>query len=132
MTTAHAVLVAATLAAAAITPTIAVATTADTTPKLRSSPQMRMIDSQHATLSFAADQMPVIRSGKIDAGITMLQGRVSALKAGNRHGYDRKYTAKVSSTRALRLHAKYTMTFRLGNSTQVKRAVKLYLVGDHG
>ena len=48
------------------------------------------------------------------------------------HGYDIKYTARVSSQKPLKLHQKYTVKFRLGDAKTVSRFVKLFAVGEHG
>lgn len=58
MPTPRTVLVAAAaLTAAALTPATALAK-ADRTPELGGSPQMRIVDANHAKLNFAADELP--------------------------------------------------------------------------
>jgi hypothetical protein len=117
----------------ALAPAAALATGVHSKPQLRSSPQMRLVDSHHATLNFASDRIARTAAGKVDAKITFLNGaRVSGLKPNGTHGNDIKYIATVSSQHVLRDHEKFTVTFRLGNSAPVKRFVKLFLPGEHG
>jgi hypothetical protein len=117
----------------ALAPAAALATGVHSNPQLGGNPQMRLVDSHHATLNFASDRLPRTAAGKVDAKITFVNGaRVSGLKPVGTHGYDIKYAATVSSSKPLRLHAKYTVTFRLGDSAPVKRFVKLFAPGEHG
>jgi hypothetical protein len=121
------------LTATALVPAAAVAAGVDSHPQLKSSPQMRIVDAHHATLNFASDRLPRTAAGKVDATITFVNGaRVSGLKPNGTHGSDIKYIARVSSTRPLRQHAKYTVKFRLGDSSPVTRLVKLFAPGEHG
>ena len=102
-------------------------------PKLGGNPQMRLIDSHHATLNFASDRLPRTAAGKVDAKITFVNGaKVTDIKPVGTHGNDISYQARVSSTRELRNHAKYTVRFRLGDSSAVQRFVKIFLPGEHG
>jgi hypothetical protein len=102
-------------------------------PRLGGQPQMRLIDSHHATLEFASDRLPRTAAGKVDAKITFVNGaKVTALEPVGNHGDDIRYTARVSSTKQLRNHAKYTVKLRLGDSAAVTRLVKLWLPGEHG
>jgi hypothetical protein len=111
----------------------AIAAGVHSNPQLAGSPQMRFIDSHHAKLRFASDRLPRTASGKIDAKITFANGsRVSALRPTGTHGDDIVYTARVSSTRPLRIHEKYTVTFRLGDAKAVQRLVKLFDQGESG
>jgi hypothetical protein len=119
-------LLAAALAAAALVPTAALAASADSTPVLKSSPQMRIVDATHATLKFASERLPRTRSGRIDAKITSTGLSVTNLKPSGRHGSDTVYTARVSSAAVMVNHQKFTMRFRLGKSPAVTRSVKLY------
>lgn len=129
MTTPRTVLAAAALTAAALTPATALAK-ADRTPELRGSPQMRIVDANHAKLNFAADELPRTKSGKLDAKITFANGeRVSGLKVRGKHGNDKTYVATVSSPRAMEDHEKFSVTFRLGKSKPVTRSVKLFQPG---
>ena len=57
---------------------------------------------------------------------------MSGLKPNGTHGSDIKYIATVSSERPLRHLAKYTVKFRLGDSSPVVRSVKLFARGEHG
>jgi hypothetical protein len=124
-------LIAVALSAAVVVPTGALAASS-ATPRLKSSPQMRRIDTHHATLTFAADRLPTTTNGRPDAAITFANGaRVSSLKATGTHGSDIVYSARVTARRALRAHAKYTVRFRLGASKPVTRKVKLFLPGEH-
>jgi hypothetical protein len=126
-------LLAVALTATALVPAAAVASGVHSHPQLEGSPQMRLVDSHHATLEFAADRLPRTASGKVDATITFVNGaRVSGLKPIGTHGNDIRYTARVSSQRPLREHAKYTVKFRLGDSSSVTRPVKLFEQGEHG
>jgi hypothetical protein len=121
------------VALAAIAPTAALAAGATAHPALRGSPQMRTIDAKHATLRFASDRLPRTVAGKLDAKITYAGGqRVSGLKASGTHGSDIVYTARVSSTKPMRNHQKFTVRFRLGTSQAVTRKVKLFAPGEHG
>jgi len=117
----------------ALVPAAAMATGVHSNPQLGGNPQMRLIDNHHATLNFASDRLPRTAAGKVDAKITFVNGaRVSHIKPVGTHGYDIKYTARVSSTTALKLHQKYTVKFRLGDAKTVSRFVKLFAVGEHG
>jgi hypothetical protein len=121
------------LAVTALVPAAAVAAGVNSHPHLQGSPQMRVVDDHHATLNFAADRVARTAAGKVDATITFVNGaRVSGLKPTGTHGSDIKYSARVSSQRPLRLHAKYTVKFRLGDSSAVTRSVKLFAPGEHG
>jgi hypothetical protein len=100
-------------------------------PKLGGQPQMSLVDSHHATLKFASDRLARTADGKFDAKITFVNGaKVTAIKPVGTHGNDIKYEARVSSTKELRNHAKYTVRFRLGDSSSVQRLVKLYLPSE--
>ena len=124
-------LITAAVAVAAIAPTAALAAGAASHPALGGSPQMSLIDAHRATLKFASDRLPRTRAGKLDAKITYADGqRVSGLKATGTHGYDIVYSARISSTTAMRNHQKFTVKFRLGTSPTVQRSVKLYLPGE--
>jgi hypothetical protein len=121
------------LAVTALVPAAAVAAGVHSHPVLKSSPQMRIVDTHHATLNFASDRLPRTAAGKVDAEITFVNGaRVSGLKPNGTHGTDIRYVATVSSQRPLRHLAKYTVKFRLGDSSTVTRLVKLYQPGEHG
>lgn len=121
------------VAATALAPAGAIAAGATSHPHLGGSPQMRVVDTNHATLKLASDRLPRTAAGKLDAKITFVNGaRVTGLKATGTHGSDVVYSARVSSERPLRLHAKYTVKFRLGDSSTVTRPVKLFAVGEHG
>jgi hypothetical protein len=117
----------------ALSPAAAMAAGSHAQPQLGGNPQMRVVDSHHATLNFASDRLARTASGKLDAKITFVNGaRVSGLKAVGTHGYDIRYAATVSSSKPLRLHQKYTVKFRLGNGKTVERLVKLFNPGEHG
>jgi hypothetical protein len=117
----------------ALSPAAAMAAGSNAQPQLGGNPQMRVIDSHHATLNFASDRLARTASGKLDAKITFVNGaRVSGLKAVGTHGNDIKYAATVSSQKPLRLHQKYTVKFRLGDGKTVERLVKLFQPGEHG
>jgi hypothetical protein len=127
---------AAALAAAALAPAGAVAASghhhADHHPKLGGAPQLRLVDSHHATLTFASDRLPKTSHGRLDARIRFVDGaRVSHLKAVRTHGRDIVYQGRVSSSHRLRVHAKYTVRFRLGDSPTVTRKVKVHRAGEH-
>ena len=126
-------LTATTLTLAALAPAAALATGVHSDPQLGGNPQMRVVDEHHATLNFASDRLARTAAGAVDAKITFANGaRVSNIKPNGTHGYDIKYTARVSSQHALKLHQKYTVTFRLGDSKPVKVFVKLFNPGEHG
>jgi hypothetical protein len=115
--------IASALSVAALAP--AVAQAADL--ELGGSPQMRLIDARHANLSFAADRLPKKADGSIDARIRFAGGqRVTNLKATGTHGDDITYTARVTSRRALRVGAKYTVSFTFPGEDAVVRKVKLH------
>ena len=117
----------------ALAPAAALGAGVHSNPKLGGQPQMRLIDSHHATLEFASDRLPRTASGKVDAGIVFVNGaKVTGVKPVGTHGSDIRYQARVTSTKALREHAKYTVKFRLGDSKPVQRFVKLFLPGEHG
>jgi hypothetical protein len=117
----------------ALAPAAALATGVHSNPKLGGSPQMRLVDSHHATLNFASDRLPRTAAGKVDAKITFVNGaRVTDLKPVGTHGTDIKYSARVSYQGDLKLHQKYTVKFRLGDAKTVQRPVKLFAVGEHG
>jgi hypothetical protein len=115
----------------ALAPAAALGASASSHPKLGGQPQMRLIDSHHAIIHFASDRLPRTASGKLDAKITFVNGaKVTGLKAVGTHGNDITYEARVSATKELRNHAKYTVRFRLGDSSPVQRLVKLYLPSE--
>jgi hypothetical protein len=117
----------------ALSPAAAVAAGSHSQPQLGGNPQMRLVDSHHATLNFASDRLAKNAYGSLDAKITFVDGaRVSGLKAVGTHGNDIRYAATVSSSNPLRLHQKYTVTFRLGDAKPVKVFVKLFNPGEHG
>jgi hypothetical protein len=117
----------------ALAPAAALATGVHSNPKLGGNPQMRLIDNHHATLNFASDRIGRTAAGRVDAKITFVNGaRVTALEPVGTHGTDIRYTARVSSQSALKLHQKYTVKFRLGDAKTVSRFVKLFAVGEHG
>ena len=54
--------------------------------------------TNHATLNFASDRLPRTAAGKVDAKIVFVNGaRVTDIKPVGTHGYDIRYTARVSS-----------------------------------
>jgi hypothetical protein len=119
------------LIASSLVPAAALGAGVHSHPKLGGQPQMSLVDSHHATLKFASDRLPRTADGKVDAKITFVNGaKVAAIKPVGTHGDDIKYQARVSSTKALREHAKYTVRFRLGDSGTVQRLVKLYLPSE--
>ena len=119
------------LATSALVPAAALGAGVHSHPKLGGQPQMSLVDSHHATLKFASDRLPRTAAGKVDAKITFVNGaKVTDIKPVGTHGNDIRYTARVSSTKALRTHAKYTVKFRLGDSSSVQRLVKLYLPSE--
>jgi hypothetical protein len=117
----------------ALSPAAAMAAGTHATPKLGGNPQMRLVDSHHATLKFASDRLGKTADGKLDAKITFADGsRVSGLKATGTHAGDIVYSARVTSSKPLQLHSKVRVTFRLGDSKPVQRFVKLFAPGEHG
>jgi hypothetical protein len=120
-----------TLILSALAPAAALGAGVHSQPKLGGQPQMSLVDSHHATLKFASDRLARTADGKVDAKITFVNGaKVTAIKPVGTHGNDIKYEARVSSTKELRNHAKYTVRFRLGDSSSVQRLVKLYLPSE--
>src|SRR3954462_4263441 len=102
-------------------------------PQLGGSPQMRLVDSHHATLNFASDRLAKNAYGSLHAEIPLVNGaRGSGLKAGGTHGSDIKYAATVTSSKPIVLHKKYTVKFRLGSAKAVERLVKVFNPGEHG
>jgi len=117
----------------ALAPAAALATGVHSNPQLRGNPQMRLVDEHRATLNFASARLPHTPAGKVDAKITFVNGaRMTDLKPVGTHGNDIRYTATVSSQKPLKLHQKYTVRFRLGDSKPVQRFVKLFAPGEHG
>jgi hypothetical protein len=115
----------------ALAPAAALGAGVHSHPKLGGQPQMSLVDSHHATLKFASDRLARTADGKVDAKITFVNGaKVTAIKPVGTHGNDIKYEARVSSTKELLNHAKYTVRFRLGDSSSVRRLVKLYLPSE--
>jgi hypothetical protein len=120
-----------TLILSALAPAAALGAGVHSQPKLGGQPQMSLVDSHHATLKFASDRLARTADGKVDAKITFVNGaKVTAIKPVGTHGNDITYEARVSSTKELRNHAKYTVRFRLGDSSSVQRLVKLYLPSE--
>jgi hypothetical protein len=98
-------------AAAALIPAVADA-------KLGGAPTLTGIDSNHASLRFAADEVP--------AKITFAGGqKVGVVKAVGKHGSDTVYRVKVTSKTALRDGVKYTVTFKFRGEYAAKVLVKL-------
>jgi hypothetical protein len=123
--------IATTLLLSALAPAAALGAGVHSHPKLGGQPQMRLVDSHHAVIQFASDRLARTADGKVDAKIAFVNGaKVTGIKPVGTHGYDIKYEARVSSTKALRNHAKYTVKFRLGDSSPVQRLVKLYLPSE--
>ena len=120
------------LAISALAPAAALAKGVHSHPILRGSPQMRVVDAQHATLHFASNRLARTAAGKVDAKITYVDGsRVSNLKPSGTHGEDIVYTARITLRRAIRDHQKFTVRFRLGDSRTVQRTVTLYTADQH-
>jgi hypothetical protein len=120
-----------TLLLTALAPAAALGAGVHSHPKLGGQPQMRLVDSHHAIIHFAADRLPRTAAGKVDAGITFVNGaKVTGLKPVGTHGDDIKYEGRVSAIKPLRVHATYTVKLRLGDSSPVTRSVKLYLPSE--
>src|SRR3954464_14235073 len=117
----------------ALSPAAAIAAGSPLRPQLAGSPQMRLVDSHHATLNFASDRLAKNAYGSLDAKITLVNGaRVSGLKPVGTHGSDIKYSATLTSSKPITLHKKYTVKFRLGSAKTVERLVKVFNPGEHG
>jgi hypothetical protein len=117
----------------ALSPAAAMAAGTHAQPQLGGNPQMRLVDSHHATLNFASDRLAKNAYGGLDAKITFVNGaRASGLKAVGTHGSDIRYAATVTSSTPLQLHKKYTVRFRLGHGKTVERLVKVFNPGEHG
>ncbi|MEA2191229.1 MAG: hypothetical protein QOI73_1350 [Solirubrobacteraceae bacterium] len=109
---------------ATVAPAAALAATADPTPTLRGTPLLRILDNHHATLSFDSDRLARTKAGKLHATITFANGaRVSGLKVNRDPDLLAKYIATVSSSRVMRHHEKFRVTFGLGASHRVTRVL---------
>ena len=110
-------LTASALALAALAPAVASAAGVE----LRSAPQMRLVDANHATLSFTTDeQLPRKADGtrRIRIRFASDNQKVTSVVARGRHGDDYRYSARVTSTSELRVGAKYTVRFGDENVTR--------------
>jgi hypothetical protein len=118
------VLIAAALTASALAPTTALAANADPTPSLQGPPQLRIVDDHHARLSFDAGRLPRTKAGKLQARITFANGaRVSNIRVNHDHDLIQRYVATVSSSRMMRHHGKFSVTFHLGASRPVTQVL---------
>lgn len=87
---------------------------------------LRVVDSHHATLEFASDQLPAKADGKVDASIVMAPGkRASALTKAGMHGDDTRYTATITSTHAFRVNVRYTVRLKIAGQQDIVRQIKL-------
>ena len=115
-------LTASALALAALAPAAAGAAGVE----LRSAPSMRLVDANHATLSFTTDErLPRNADGtrRIRIRFASDNQKVTSVVARGRHGDDYRYSARVTSTTELRVGAKYTVRF---GDEDVTRQVKLH------
>ena len=115
-------LTASALALAALAPAAASAAGVE----LRSAPSMRLVDANHATLSFTTDErLPRNADGtnRIRIRFASANQKVTEVVARGRHGDDYRYSARVTSTTDLRVGAKYTVRFGAGG---VAHKVKLH------
>lgn len=125
MPTPRSLLITAALTASVLTPAPALAVQADPTPALRGSPQLRIVDDHHATLSFDSGRLSRTKAGKLHATIRFANGaRVSGLKVNRDRDLLAPYVATVSSSRVMRHHEKFKVTFRLGGSRPVTRTIE--------
>ncbi len=116
------ILTASALAVAALAPAAAAAAGVD----LRGAPSMRQVDARTATLSFTTDErLPRKADGTRRIRVVFISGRqkVTSVVARGRHGDDYMYSARVASSRDLRVGAKYTVRF---GDDGVTRRVKLH------
>lgn len=112
------------MTASAFAPAIAPAAAVDPTPNIQGSPQIRILDSHHARISFDSGRLPRTKAGKLDATIAFANGaRVSGLTVNRARDLLGRYVATVSSSRVLRHHEKLRVTFRLGGSKPVTRTI---------
>ena len=87
---------------------------------------LRVVDSHHATLEFASDQLPRKADGTLDARVVMAPGkRASALKKDGMHGDDTRYTATITSKNAFRVNTRYTVRLKIAGQKDIVRKIKL-------
>ena len=115
-------LTAAALAAAALLPA-----TASAKVDLGSAISMRVVDSHHATVEFASDQLPFKADGKtVDARIVMAPGkRPGALHKVGMHGADTRYSSTVASKNRFRVNTRYTVRLEIAGQKDIVRQIKL-------
>jgi hypothetical protein len=103
------------LAAAALLPA-----TASAKADLGSAISLRVVDSRHATVSFASDPLPA------GARIMMAPGKTSGtLRAVGKHGEDTRYASKVASKSRFRVGVRYTVRLEIPGQQTIVRKVKL-------
>jgi hypothetical protein len=100
--------------------------TANAKVDLGSAITLRVIDSHHATLEFASDQLPLKADGKLDARVVMAPGkRPSALAKHGMHGDDTVYRSTIASTHAFRVNTRYTVRLEIAGQKDIVRQIKL-------
>ena len=75
----------------ALSPAAAMAAGSTAQPKLGGNPQMRVVDSNHATLNFASTASRAAPNGNLDAQHLRRRRALSGLKAVGTHGNDISY-----------------------------------------
>jgi hypothetical protein len=114
------------LLAAAIGTAAIVPATASAKVELGGAISMRLVDSHHATVAFASDQLPAKADGKLDARIVMAPGkRPGALRKVGMHGADTRYSSTVASTNRFRVDARYTVRLKIAGQKDIVRQIKL-------
>jgi hypothetical protein len=87
---------------------------------------LRVVDSHHATLEFASDELPRKADGTYDAGIHMAPGkRPSALTKHGMHGDDTTYVSTITSRNAFRVNVRYTVRLKIAGQKDIVREIKL-------
>jgi hypothetical protein len=100
--------------------------TADAEVDLGSAISLRVVDSHHATLEFASDELPRKADGTYDASIHMAPGkRPSALTKDGMHGDDTNYVSTITSKHALRVNVRYTVRLKIAGQRDIVRQIKL-------
>jgi hypothetical protein len=100
--------------------------TADAKVDLGSAITLRVVDSHHATLEFASDELPRKAGGAYDASIVMAPGkRPSALVKHGMHGDDTVYRSTITSKHAFRVNVRYTVRLKIAGQKDIVRQIKL-------
>jgi hypothetical protein len=116
-----------TLTAAALATAVLLPATAGADVDLGGAISMRTVDTHHATVEFASDQLPVKADGKtVDARIVMAPGkRPGALRKVGMHGPDTRYSSTVKSKSRFRVGVRYTVRLEIAGQKDIVRQIKL-------